>query len=257
MPKKVANASYQRAIVGSNLLAVGDRIVPLLFEKNGRARRIIIRLDHGGGIVVVLPARATKEDGRRFALSNRGWIQERLAHMPAPLPFLHGVTIPYLGVGHRIRHRVGKRGAVWREAGDIHVAGRPEHLPRRVEDWLKQEARREIERRALQKAEELGKRIKRITIRDPRGRWGSCSPDGALSFSWRLILAPRFVLDYVVAHEVAHLRELNHSSRFWKLTDTLTGDMEKARIWLVAHGPGLHRYGKPAEPLPLLLDRSA
>jgi len=205
MAGKPKKRNYQRAIIGSNVLAVGDRIVPLLFEKNGRARRIIIRLDHGGGIVVVLPARATKEDGRRFALSNKGWIQERLAHMPQPLPFLHGVSIPYLGVEHRIRHRAGKRGAVWREAGDIHVAGRPEHLPRRVEDWLKQEARREI----------------------------------------------RFVLDYVVAHEVAHLRELNHSSRFWKLADGLTSEMERARNWLVDHGPGLHRYGKDAEPLPL------
>ena len=251
MPAKSKKQHYQRAIIGSNMLAVGDRIVPLLFEKNGRARRIIIRLDHGGGIVVVLPQRATKEDGRRFALSNKGWIQERLAHMPEPLPFLHGVTIPFLGVEHRIRHRIGKRGAVWREAGDIHVAGRPEHLPRRVEVWLKLEARREIERRALAKAAELGKHYRRISIRDPRSRWGSCSPDGVLSFSWRLILAPRFVLDYVVAHEVAHLRELNHSSRFWKLAESLTTEMERARFWLVEHGPGLHRYGKPAEPLPL------
>jgi predicted metal-dependent hydrolase len=234
----------QPAIIGSNLLAVGDRVVPLLFEKNERARRIIIRLDHGGGIVVVLPARATKEDGRRFALSNRGWIQERLSNMPEPLPFLHGVSIPYLGVEHRIRHRPGKRGAVWRENGEIHVAGRPEHLPRRVEDWLKQEARRELERRAQLKAEGLGKNIRRIGIRDPRTRWGSCSPDGAINFSWRLILAPRFVLDYVVAHEVAHLRELNHSSRFWRLTETLARDMDKARVWLTEHGPELHRYGR-------------
>src|SRR6201987_5568943 len=231
MRKKAPKRRYQRAIVGTNVLAVGDRIVPLLFEKNGRARRIIIRLDHGGGIVVVLPARATKEDGRRFALSNKGWIQERLAHLPEPLPFLHGVSIPYLGVEHRIRHRVGKRGPVWREAGEILVAGRPEHLPRRVEDWLKQEARREIERRARQKAEELGKPIRRIGIRDPRSRWGSCSPDGSVNFSWRLILAPRFVLDYVVAHEVAHLRELNHSSRFWRIAESLTAEMDKARGW--------------------------
>jgi predicted metal-dependent hydrolase len=232
------------AIIGGNLMAVGDRSIPLVFEKNDRARRIIIRLDHGGTIVVVLPARATKEDGRRFALSNRGWIQERLAHMPEPLPFLHGVSIPYLGIDHRIRHRLAKRGVVWREAGEIHVAGRPEHLPRRVEDWLKQEARHELERRALQKAEELGKRIRRIGIRDPRSRWGSCSPEGAINFSWRLILAPRFVVDYVVAHEVAHLRELNHSNRFWRLTEALCPDMDRARDWLAIYGPGLHRYGR-------------
>jgi len=242
-PRKTRKAPARRAIIGSNLLAVGDRVVPVLFEKNDRARRIIIRMDHGGRIVVVLPARASKEDGRRFALANKGWIKERLARMPEPLPFLHGVSIPYLGVEHRIRHRPAARGAVWREAGEIHVAGRPEHLPRRVEDWLKQEARREIERRALEKAEALGKRVRRIGIRDPRSRWGSCSPDGSLSFSWRLILAPRFVLDYVVAHEVAHLRELNHSGRFWRIAEGLTGEMDKARGWLAEHGAGLHRYG--------------
>jgi predicted metal-dependent hydrolase len=243
-PAKTLRRPARRAIIGSNLLAVGDRVVPVQFEKNARARRIIIRMDHGGGVVVVLPVRASKEDGKRFALSNKGWIKERLAHMPEPLPFLHGVSIPYLGAEHRIRHRPAERGVVWREGGEIHVSGRPEHLPRRVEDWLKLEARREIERRAQEKAEALGKKIRRVTIRDPHSRWGSCSPDGALSFSWRLILAPRFVLDYVVAHEVAHLRELNHSNRFWRITETLTAEMDKARGWLTQHGAGLHRYGR-------------
>ena len=243
-PAKTLRRPARRAIIGSNLLAVGDRVVPVQFEKNARARRIIIRMDHGGGVVVVLPARASKEDGKRFAFSNKGWIKERLAHMPEPLPFLHGVSIPYLGAEHRIRHRPAERGVVWREGGEIHVSGRPEHLPRRVEDWLKLEARREIERRAHEKAEALGKKIRRVTIRDPHSRWGSCSPDGALSFSWRLILAPRFVMDYVVAHEVAHLRELNHGPRFWRLTETLCPDMDRARDWLAIYGPGLHRYGR-------------
>ncbi|HEY8013860.1 MAG TPA: M48 family metallopeptidase, partial [Dongiaceae bacterium] len=89
-----------------------------------------------------------------------------------------------------------------------------------------------------------GKRIRRIGVRDPRSRWGSCSPDGVLNFSWRLILAPRFVMDYVVAHEVAHLRELNHGPRFWRLAETLCPDMDRARDWLAIYGPGLHRYGR-------------
>ena len=135
------------------------------------------------------------------------------------------------------------RGVVWQEEGAIHVAGRAEHLARRIEDWLRREARREIERRARAKAELIGKRIAAITIRDPKSRWGSCSPRGQLSFSWRLILAPRHVLDYVVAHEVAHLKELNHGPRFWKLTAELTRDADGARAWLNEHGPLLHRYG--------------
>lgn len=223
---------------------MADRRVPLVFQSNKRARRIILRFDHGQGrIVVVLPRRATLEQGRRFALLNKGWIRDRLDLLPEPVPFQAGARIPFLGIMHRIRHRPTARGTVWREGEEIHVAGRPEHLARRVEDWLKREARREIERRARLKAEQIGKRIARITIRDPRSRWGSCSPSGQLSFSWRLIMAPRAIIDYVVAHEVAHLRELNHGPRFWKLTAELTRDVDEARHWLNEHGARLHRYG--------------
>ena len=239
---KVAN---QPGLEGEHLLAVDDQLVPLVFQPNKRARRIIIRLDQfQARVVVVLPARATRDQGRRFALLNKGWIADRLAALPPAVAFAHGATIPYLGVPYRIRHRTGARGTVWRESGEIHVAGQPEHLPRRLEDWLKREARREIERRAFAKAELLGRRIARITLRDPRSRWGSCSPSGELSFSWRLVLAPRRVLDYVVAHEVAHLKEMNHGPRFWRLTAELTrADIDEARAWLHEEGPGLHRFG--------------
>jgi len=226
------------------VLTLADRRVPLVYRINKRARRIILRFDHGEGhIVVVLPRRATVEQGRRFALLNKGWISERLDLLPEPVPFRPGRYIPFMGVMHRIRHVPQARGLVWQADDEIQVAGRPEHVTRRVEDWLKREARREIERRARAKAELIGKRITGITIRDPKSRWGSCSPRGKLSFSWRLILAPRHVIDYVVAHEVAHLKELNHGPRFWKLTAELTRDVEGAREWLNEHGASLHRYG--------------
>jgi hypothetical protein len=215
-----------------------------VFRANKRARRIILRFDQGlGRIVVVLPRRTPLEEGRRFALSNKGWIRDRLELLPEPAPFRPGASIPFMGVRHRIRHRPEARGAVWLEDGGIHVAGHLEHLPRRVEDWLRRQARREIERRAHAKAEQIGRRIAGISIRDAVTRWGSCSPRGKMSFSWRLILAPRWVLDYVVAHEVAHLRELNHGPRFWKLTAELTRDPDAARAWLNEHGHHLHRYG--------------
>jgi predicted metal-dependent hydrolase len=240
--QRVAN---QPSGEGEHLLAFDDRIVPLVFQSNKRARRIIIRLDHfHARVVVVLPSRATRDQGRRFALLNKGWISDRLAALPRAVPLRNGALVPYLGIPHRIRHRPGERGTVWREEGEIHVAGRPEHSKRRIEEWLKREARREIERRVRAKAELIGKPISRITLRDPKSRWGSCSPRGALSFSWRLILAPRRVLDYVVAHEVAHLKEMNHGPRFWKLTAELTrANVEEARAWLHHEGPGLHRFG--------------
>jgi predicted metal-dependent hydrolase len=239
---RVAN---QPSADGEHTLAFDDKVVPLVFQPNKRARRIIIRLDHfHARVVVVLPSRATRDQGRRFALLNKNWISDRLAALPRAVPLRGGALVPYLGIPHRIRHRPSERGTVWRENGEIHVAGRPEHSRRRIEEWLKREARREIERRARAKAEEIGKPISRITLRDPKSRWGSCSPRGALSFSWRLIMAPRRVLDYVVAHEVAHLKEMNHGPRFWRLTAELTrADIEEARAWLHHEGPGLHRFG--------------
>ena len=221
-----------------------NRRVPLMFQPDKRARRIIIRVDHGNaGIVVVLPPRSTRDQGRRFALLNKGWIRDRLALLPPRVAFRPGAVIPFLGVEHRIRHRPRAQGTVWREGGTINVAGRAEHVARRIEDWLKREARREIERRVRQKAEIIERRVGGLSVRDPKSRWGSCSPSAKLAFSWRLVLAPRAVLDYVVAHEVAHLKQLNHGKRFWRLCAELTRDAEAARAWLNQHGPALHRSG--------------
>lgn len=228
----------------SQILTVADRRVPLVYQPNKRARRIILRFDHGQSrIIVVLPRRATPADGRRFALLNKGWIRDRLDLLPVPVPFRAGQKIPFLGAMLRIRHLPESRGTVRVAGEEILVSGKAEHLSRRLEDWLRREARREIEGCALAKAEQVGKHIKRLTIRDSKSRWGSCTPSGHLSFSWRLIFAPRTVIDYVVAHEVAHLKELHHGPRFWRLTAELTRDSEGAREWLNTHGQTLHRYG--------------
>lgn len=240
----IANDHRERPGNRRQVLTVADRRVPLVYQTNKRARRIILRFDHGeGSIVVVLPRRATVEQGRRFALLNKGWIRDRLDLLPKPVPFRPGASLPFMGVMQRIRHRPDARGVVWHDDSGINVAGRAEHVARRIEDWLRRQARREIERRAHAKAARIGKRIAGITIRDAKSRWGSCSPSGHLSFSWRLILAPRHVIDYVVAHEVAHLKELNHGPRFWKLTAELTRDADGAREWLNTEGAALHRYG--------------
>jgi len=123
------------------------------------------------------------------------------------------------------------------------VAGRLEYLPRRVIDFMKREAKRDLERAALRHAMMLGVRVKAIRLRDQTSRWGSCTATGHLSFSWRLIMAPPFVLDYLAAHEVAHLREMNHSRRFWRLVESVCEDRERARAWLLAEGPALHAIG--------------
>jgi predicted metal-dependent hydrolase len=227
------------------ILKLDDCRIPLVYRQDARARTIILRFDRElGHLVVVLPKRATLESGRRFAMKNRDWILDNAARLPRPVPFAAGRVIPFLGQPHRIRHWPTARGVVWLADGEIHVAGHGEHLARRVHDWLKIEARREINRRAHEKAALLGKSIRRVTLKDTKTRWGSCSPTGCLSFTWRLIFAPPHVIDYVVAHEVAHMKELNHSPRFWRVVAQLTRHEKSARHWLQTEGLHLHRYGR-------------
>ena len=123
------------------------------------------------------------------------------------------------------------------------MRGDPAHVARRVTDFLKREARRDLEAAVARHAEALGVRPRSITIRDTVSRWGSCSTTGALNFSWRIVLAPPDVLDYLAAHEVAHLKEMNHSERFWALVEQLMPGMEAQRDWLRMHGAGLHAVG--------------
>ena len=180
----------------------------------------------------------------RFAHSQVGWIAARLKRLPARRPFHDGAEVPLFGVAHRIRHRPDARGTVWLEAQEIHVAGRSEHLPRRLRDWLTAELRRRLVPLVHAKADRVQRPVKRVGLRDGRSRWGSCGPDGGLSFSWRLVFAPPEVLDYLVAHEVAHLVHMNHGPRFWAQARALCdGPMEPPQAWLKANGETLLQYG--------------
>jgi len=162
-------------------------------------------------------------------------------------PFTHGTVLPLRGREYRIEHRRGMRGTVWLE---IHahehllcVAGEEAHVPRRVRDYLKREAKHDLVAASHAAARALGVRFKRVSVRDQTSRWGSCSSTGVLSYSWRLIFAPPIVLEYLAAHEVAHLIEMNHSRRFWRLVEHVCPHLDRAKAWLDAHGTDLHRYG--------------
>lgn len=217
--------------------------VPLRVRRHARARRLILRIDEDtGGAMVTIPTRTPIRDGIEMARRKSAWIAAQLKRRVQPIAFGPGVELPFLGTPHIVHHKPGGRGVV-RDGDDIFVSGRPEHLARRLADWLKAQARAEITTRAHDKARQIDKRISRITVRDTRSRWGSCGVEGQLNFSWRLVLAPAFVLDYVVAHEVAHLAHHNHGADFWHLTESLTERMDEAKAWLSAHGRDLHRYG--------------
>lgn len=238
---------------GTMNLSVGrDRTVSVTVRRSARAQRLILRLDQTGTVTLVLPLGVREAEAQSFLKAHAGWLESRLAKVPERLAFAADAAIPYRGVEHRIRHRpvnstARRRGVVWleqpAEGPELHIAGPEEHLPRRLTDWLKAEARRDLATRSRHYAAQLGRKVGRVTVRDTRSRWGSCSSKGDLSFCWRLILAPDFVIDYVVAHEAAHLVEMNHSVRFWRLVEQLGVERQRAQRWLKANGPRLHRYG--------------
>jgi hypothetical protein len=222
----------------------GDTL-PVTFVRNARARRASLRVDPANRrIVLTAPLRMARGTAVNFAEAQAGWIAARLGRLPERRPFVDGAEIPLFGVPHRVRHHPGARGTVWRENGEIHVAGRAEHLPRRLKDWLTAELREQLVPLVHAKAARAERPVKRITVRDTRSRWGSCGPDAAMSFSWRLVFAPPEVLDYLAAHEAAHLVHLNHGPRFWALARALCdGPIEGPQAWLKKNGETLLQYG--------------
>jgi hypothetical protein len=222
-----------------------DLGAPLTIRVNPRARRLLLRIDAAERAVeLVLPRGVPAEHGLRFLRAQRGWIAARLEALPRPVPFVEGAVVPVLGVPHRIRSESDPAAPPVAIAdGEIRVRGDLVHLGRRVRDYLVRLARQELARRARLLAARIGKHIARVTVRDTKSRWGSCSAAGCLSFSWRLILAPESVVDYVVAHEVAHLAEMNHGPRFWRVVRSLTPDHATPRAWLNRHRNQLLAYG--------------
>lgn len=233
-------------------LALTDRdgtVLEVPLRVSMRARRLSLRVDPArGGAELVLPPKVGLEQAERFAKAHLGWLRSRLAKLPGRVAFTDGAEIPVLGKPHVIRHVDRKLGGIKRveiELGrwELQVPGDVAFLGRRLTDYLKAEAKRILTDRAHHHAKALDRTPARITIRDTRSRWGSCSSNGNLSFSWRLILAPASVLDYVAAHEVAHLVEMNHSPRFWRLVERLVPDYKRHRAWLKRNGGTLHGYG--------------
>jgi predicted metal-dependent hydrolase len=227
-----------------------DREIYLVrVRRHRQARRYTLRIHSvTREVVLTMPPRGSLKQAREFAQKHGGWIAARLERMPEAAPFADGAVIPLRGVDHRIVHRRGARGTVWRECGDdgqnfLCVAGEAPHVARRISDFLKREVKSDLEAASRRAADALGVTLKRVSIRDQSSRWGSCSTTGVLSYSWRLIFAPPFVLDYLAAHEAAHLIEMNHSRRFWRLVEKICPHVARAKSWLDAHGADLHRYG--------------
>jgi predicted metal-dependent hydrolase len=216
------------------------------WRRSKRALRVSLRIDaKAGEVVVTLPPRAGRRAGMALLTAHAAWVMEKLAGLAPPVVLAPDAEVPLGGVAHIVRHVPEACGGAWlAPAGAaILVAGEVDFLPRRVVDFLRAEALRRIRRLALRHAATLSVKPRAIRLKDTRSRWGSCAPDGTLAFSWRLVMAPDWVLDYVVAHEIAHLRELNHSARFWAEVARLTPHRAAAVAWLKQNGPALLRVG--------------
>lgn len=225
-------------------ISLDGQAVDLAVRRSARAQNIALRLDPAKPAPeLVLPPRVGEAEGLDFVRSRASWLLDRLAAQPPHVPFRDGETLPLRDVPHRILHDPDSRRGVWQADGQIVVSGREEHLARRLQDWLRREARADIAPQVRDKTQILGRPAGAVTVRNQRSRWGSCAHNGNLSFNWRLILAPDWVLDYVVAHEVAHLAQPNHSAAFWRTVDRLTPHANTGRAWLRRNGDRLFRYG--------------
>lgn len=248
-------------------LEVDGAAVAVALRRRANARRMTLRVPPGDGPpVLTVPAGASVPAAERFLRQNAAWLSRHLARRRPAEPFVHGARIPVRGALHLVHHVADRRGTAWLEpfdaageagspthrlpppfgrpvAGRLCVTGREEHLHRRVSDALRAWARADITAAVEEFAERVGRRPASIAIRDTRSQWGACTAKGALSFSWRLVLAPPPVLRYVAAHEVAHLVHMNHGPAFWRLNAELAPDMDACRDWLRHHGGALHAVG--------------
>jgi predicted metal-dependent hydrolase len=233
------------------LLKVEGISAPVEVRRHPTARRLTLRVSRTQhAVILTMPRSSDLAEADRFLMRNRDWVCDRLERVPEPVPLTHGATFPLRGVPHEIAFEPAQRGRgvidiaarAGRRVPVVTVRGGPEHGPRRLRDWLLAEAARDLQVAVARHARTLRVKPLRITLRDQKTRWGSCSSAGQLSFSWRLLLAPPVVLDYVAAHEVAHLVEMNHGPRFWRLVDRIMPRAGEAKAWLRIHGMDLYRY---------------
>jgi predicted metal-dependent hydrolase len=232
-----------------------DEILRVEVRRRASARRYTLRIHNGfRRAIITMPLRGTKQNAYDLAFKNAAWINERIQKIPDPIAFAPHSIIPFMGQPHRLQHHPDKKGGAWitREHEDftmplINICGDLPHFKRRLIEFLKKHALFELRHAVDDYCTILNLARPIVNVRDTKSRWGSCSVDGHLHFSWRLIMAPAFVLNYLAAHEVCHLIHHNHSHEFWALTRRICINTDAAEDWLKSTGSSLYRYGAVAE----------
>ncbi len=215
-------------------------------KKSPRAKRLSLRLDTKERVFyLVLPKGVSMGRAKAFADKHDEWMRERLEALPALTPFADEQGFPLLGTWRTIEvtKHDKKRTVIELEDRKLKVLTHLDDPSPRIQRFLKEYAKEIMAPIAQEKALKIDKLISNLQVRDTKSRWGSCSHDGKMSLSWRLILAPHEAMDYVIAHEVAHLRHLDHSKKFWALCEELSDDYEEGRYWMRNHGQELMSYG--------------
>jgi predicted metal-dependent hydrolase len=215
--------------------------VEITLRRSARARRFSLRVSRlDGRVTLSLPLRARESEAMAFARAQEGWIRETLAQMPRQAGIGLGVQVPVEGRLLVLSSGTGR--GVRIEGEQMLIPGDPAQAGARAGAFLKALARERLVAASDRHAAAIGRKVNRITLRDTRSRWGSCAHDGALMYSWRLVMAPPSVLDYVAAHEVAHMLEMNHSADFWAVVERLYPRWKVQRKWLHDEGQALHAY---------------
>ena len=226
-------------------IIIDDQPVIITFRRNSRAKRIVLRLTREStGVVVTLPKNVNSARAQAFVEKSVAWISKHLQKRTPRTILGPGSMIPLRGIAHEVRSTGGRRGVITvdPQARHILVPGDPLHLGRRLQDWLKSQAKADLTEASLRYAKSMEVSFRKISIRDQKSRWGSCSASGDLSYNWRLILAPSSILDYVAAHEVAHRRHMNHGPKFWRLVLQACPHASAAKQWFKSNGAELHRF---------------
>ena len=225
----------------SDTFLPGDPPIPLILRRSPRAKRISLRISQlDGRVTLTMPKRLAQREALAFAQSKEPWIRKHLSERGEDVSVGIGTELPLGGRLLQVVQGQGRKVQLGQD--EIAVPGSAERVGARLGAYLKEVARDRLAGACDDYAARLGRPYARITMRDTRSRWGSCTSDGALMFSWRLIMTPPEVLDYVAAHEVAHLAEMNHSAAFWAGVERIYGPYAAPRKWLRTEGNALHRY---------------
>ncbi|MBR2922788.1 MAG: M48 family metallopeptidase [Alphaproteobacteria bacterium] len=211
-------------------------------KKTSVAKKLVLRIDTKDHCAILsIPKYCLRKQALKFLQENEVWIINTLANLPKLSNFADGDEISVFGKIYKICHENKHKGT--RFEGDLlKVGGDKVFLHRRVKDFLKKEAVDKLAEISIKTAEKIGVKIASVTVKDTKSRWGSCSTKGNINYNWRIVLAPKEVIDYLVCHEVSHLKHPNHSTDFWSTVESLCPSYKDSRNWLKTHGKELYKY---------------